>query len=100
MGELNYHPLILAAVGIGALLAALWAVRWWRERQYDLSGKTVLITGGSRGLGLVMARELVRQGARLAICARDAADWRQVSRPFSRIDRRFAKLGQPIAALP
>lgn len=74
MGELNYHLLILAAVGIGALLATLWAVRWWREHQYDLSGKTVLITGGSRGLGLVMARELVRQGARLAICARDAAE--------------------------
>jgi short-subunit dehydrogenase len=33
-----------------------------------------LITGGSRGLGLVLARELAREGARLAICARDAND--------------------------
>lgn len=74
MSELNHNPLILVVVGIGALLAALWAVRWWRERQYNLSGKTVLITGGSRGLGLVMARELVREGARLAICARDATE--------------------------
>ena len=74
MSELNYNPLILATVAIIALLAALLAVRWWRERQYDLSGKTVLITGGSRGLGLVMGRELVRQGSRLAICARDAAE--------------------------
>jgi NAD(P)-dependent dehydrogenase (short-subunit alcohol dehydrogenase family) len=31
----------------------------------------VLVTGGSRGLGLVIARELVREGARVAICARD-----------------------------
>jgi len=30
-----------------------------------------LITGGSRGLGLVMAREFAREGARLALCARD-----------------------------
>ena len=30
-----------------------------------------LITGGSRGLGLLMARELALQGARLAILARD-----------------------------
>jgi len=30
-----------------------------------------LITGGSRGLGLVMAREFAAQGAKIAICARD-----------------------------
>ena len=39
--------------------------------EYDLNDKTVLITGGSRGLGLVMAREFAREGARLALCARD-----------------------------
>jgi len=44
-------------------------VRRWRA--YDLRDKVVLITGGSRGLGLVMARELLREGARVAICARD-----------------------------
>jgi NAD(P)-dependent dehydrogenase (short-subunit alcohol dehydrogenase family) len=43
-----------------------------RLSEYDLRGKIVLITGGSRGLGLVMAREFGKQGARLAICARDA----------------------------
>ncbi|MBD2259333.1 SDR family oxidoreductase [Pseudanabaena sp. FACHB-2040] len=32
------------------------------------------MTGGSRGLGLVMARQLVEAGARLAICARDEAE--------------------------
>jgi short-subunit dehydrogenase len=41
---------------------------------YDLNGKTVLITGGSRGLGLVMARQLIQAGARLAICARDTSE--------------------------
>jgi short-subunit dehydrogenase len=39
--------------------------------EYDLKDKTVLITGGSRGLGLVMAREFAREGARLVLCARD-----------------------------
>ena len=38
---------------------------------YDFSGKVVLITGGSRGLGLVMARQLAEEGARLILCARD-----------------------------
>jgi len=40
-------------------------------RAYDLRGKVVLITGSSRGLGLVLAREFAREGARLALCARD-----------------------------
>jgi NAD(P)-dependent dehydrogenase (short-subunit alcohol dehydrogenase family) len=74
MIEVPQNPLILVVVGVGALLAALWAVRLWREQQYNLSGKTVLITGGSRGLGLVMARYLVTAGAHVAICARDAAE--------------------------
>src|SRR4030095_10947852 len=42
-----------------------------RYFEYDLRNKTVLITGGSRGLGLVMAREFAREGARLVLCARD-----------------------------
>ena len=42
-----------------------------RLLDYDLRNKTVLITGGSRGLGLVMAREFAREGARLVLCARD-----------------------------
>jgi short-subunit dehydrogenase len=38
----------------------------------DLRGRAVLISGGSRGLGLVMAREFLARGSRVAICARDA----------------------------
>jgi NAD(P)-dependent dehydrogenase (short-subunit alcohol dehydrogenase family) len=37
----------------------------------ELSGKTVLITGGSHGLGLAMARGFAGRGARVAICGRD-----------------------------
>ncbi len=61
--------LTTAAITAGAALAAKAAMRKWRE--YDFDGKTVLITGGSRGLGLVLAREFARRGAKLAICARD-----------------------------
>jgi NAD(P)-dependent dehydrogenase (short-subunit alcohol dehydrogenase family) len=45
--------------------------------KYELGGKVVLITGGSRGLGLVMARQLVAAGARVAICARDPDELRR-----------------------
>jgi NAD(P)-dependent dehydrogenase (short-subunit alcohol dehydrogenase family) len=60
---------MLAAAGAGALLAARALYRRWRE--YDLRGKAVLITGGSRGLGLVLAREFAAEGADVAVCARD-----------------------------
>jgi NAD(P)-dependent dehydrogenase (short-subunit alcohol dehydrogenase family) len=37
---------------------------------FDLTGKTAIITGGSRGLGLEMAQALGEAGAKLMICAR------------------------------
>jgi NAD(P)-dependent dehydrogenase (short-subunit alcohol dehydrogenase family) len=61
--------LLLAGAGVGALLGVRAALR--KLREFDFNGQTVLITGGSRGLGLVLARELAREGARLSICARD-----------------------------
>lgn len=39
---------------------------------FDLSGKTALIAGGSRGAGLQMAYALGEAGARLMLCARQA----------------------------
>lgn len=42
-----------------------------RSRHVDLAGRVVLITGGSRGLGLCLARQLARLGAKVAICGRD-----------------------------
>ena len=40
------------------------------KKLFDLSGKTALITGGSRGLGLQMAEALGEMGAKVAITAR------------------------------
>jgi NAD(P)-dependent dehydrogenase (short-subunit alcohol dehydrogenase family) len=59
----------LAAAGAGYLL--------WKElraRRTDLTGQVALVTGGSRGLGLLLARELAAEGCKVAICARDAAE--------------------------
>jgi NAD(P)-dependent dehydrogenase (short-subunit alcohol dehydrogenase family) len=38
----------------------------------SLEGKTALVTGGSRGIGLAVAQKLGEMGATVAICARDA----------------------------
>src|SRR4029079_14860974 len=37
---------------------------------FDLTGRTAIVTGGSRGLGLEMAEGLGEAGAQLVICAR------------------------------
>ena len=66
-----------AAIALGAVAVGKFLWRKWNE--YDLRGKTVLITGGSRGLGLVMAREFAANGARVAICARDAEELQHAS---------------------
>jgi NAD(P)-dependent dehydrogenase (short-subunit alcohol dehydrogenase family) len=43
-------------------------------RAIDFAGKVVVIFGGSRGLGLVMAREFAREGAHLVLVARDSSE--------------------------
>lgn len=40
----------------------------------ELAGRTALVTGASRGLGFLIARELAREGCRVALCARDATE--------------------------
>lgn len=47
------------------------------QQLFDLSGKTALVTGGSRGLGLQMAHALGEAGARLMLTARKAAELEQ-----------------------
>ena len=66
----------MALAGVGA---SVTAYALWRRltRGEDMHGKVVLITGGSRGLGLAMAQEFAAAGARIVLCARDQRelDW-------------------------
>jgi len=61
-------------IGAGAAGAALALATMVRRKERDLTGDVVLITGGSRGLGLALAKEFASRGCRVAICARDRAE--------------------------
>ena len=39
----------------------------------ELKGKTALITGGTSGIGLAIARRLLGEGVKVFICGRDEA---------------------------
>jgi NAD(P)-dependent dehydrogenase (short-subunit alcohol dehydrogenase family) len=62
---------LIRKMGVGLLAygGIRWAVNY--SRQMDFRGRVVAITGGSRGLGLVLARASAAEGAKLAICARN-----------------------------
>ena len=62
------------AAGLATVGAALIARRLRAVRTMSFDGCSVVITGGSRGLGLLLAREFGRHGARLTLAARDAAE--------------------------
>lgn len=55
-------------LAVAGVMAARAVVR--NSRRFSWDQKRVLVTGGSRGLGLVIARQLASKGVRLAICAR------------------------------
>lgn len=69
---------LFAAAGVGAGLAARHLLKTRSEAA--LRGNVVLITGGSRGLGLALAREFAAEGCRLALCARDERELERAKR--------------------
>jgi NAD(P)-dependent dehydrogenase (short-subunit alcohol dehydrogenase family) len=72
MNGLAKSVLLAGGTGLGAYYLANAMMR--RSRWFDYRDKVVIVAGGSRGLGLVLARQLVQAGARVAICARTEAD--------------------------
>ena len=49
------------------------------QKLFDLTGKTALVTGGSRGLGLQMAHALGEAGAKIMLSSRKAEDLEQAA---------------------
>ena len=62
-------------------------------RQDNLAGEVALVTGASRGLGLLLARELARQSCPLVICARDEQE-------LGRAAEELRRAGGTVLAVP
>jgi len=88
-----------SAFAVGGLIlgASLVARQLRRLRAIDLAGRIVLITGGSRGLGLLMAREVGRLGAHVVIAARDEAELLRAQRDLLAHDIEVSTLVADVA---
>ena len=80
---------LLGIVGGITAAAAIARAALRSTRYMNLRGRPVLITGGSRGLGLVLAREFANKGARVAVCARS-------DRELERVRSEFDDAGWPL----
>lgn len=82
------------AMGTGFILGAAFAARWVAKkvnppRKVSLHEKVVLITGGGRGLGLILARKLARLGAMVIICGRSEETLKKAAEDLSSISERY-----------
>lgn len=86
---------LVVAAGIWAA-AALTQEVTRRSRRFSFRGKRVLVTGGSRGLGLVLARQLVDAGAKVALMARTPDD---LQAAYEELQTRADELGAEVVAI-
>ena len=89
MGKIG--TLLKVGAGIGAVIGAREALMGKTEE--NLAGKVAIVTGASSGLGLEMAREMARQGARIVICARTEDE-------LERAAEDLRSLGTEVLAVP
>jgi NAD(P)-dependent dehydrogenase (short-subunit alcohol dehydrogenase family) len=82
----------LAWTAAGAAVAT-WGIRRAMPPDFSFENKACLITGGSRGLGLVMARQICAQGGRVALLARDVDE-------LKRAHDELVQAGGDVAVVP
>jgi short-subunit dehydrogenase len=88
----------LLCAGTTAALVYGWVGRRRARQLRRLSGKVVLITGASRGLGLAMAEEFGRRGAKLVLTARDP--WELERARQALVERGAAENAEQVLVIP
>src|SRR5690349_3092545 len=72
----------LIPASIAAICAGVYLLRRPRDRR-SLAGHVALVTGGSRGLGLELARKLAQHQCRLILVARDTGELSRAAQELS-----------------
>jgi short-subunit dehydrogenase len=85
-------PKLAATLGAGAITARIFP----SVAPFSYRNRSVVITGGSRGLGLAMAKRLVHEGARITLLARDGAELER-AKGFLEKDKSVKNLGSAIS---
>ncbi len=87
-------PIKLALIGAAGAAAAYMARQL---RCMDFCGKTIVITGGSRGLGLELARGFAAEGANIVLLARDRDQLTEAERELKRNGVRVISMSCDVA---
>lgn len=95
MNSLAKNLCLAGGIGMAASLAGRAYLRHCRH--FSWKGRTVIVTGGSRGLGLCLARQLIDQGAHVAICARTETDLKDAE---AELDDRASGGSSRVLAIP
>lgn len=86
---------LLGLVGTAAFIARRKKLAWacaatnlalalsMQKKEHSFMGKTVMITGGSRGLGLALAQKLLNEGAFVSLLARDETELERAQKILS-----------------
>ena len=80
-------------IGLASAAAAMVTTRSQRRSRWA-SGKVVVITGGSRGLGLALAEEFARRGSWLVLGARDQAELDRAQRQL--LERKLVRAEEDV----
>ena len=87
---MSRKAVLLSSVAVAVGVAA--ALRSRRNGGMSLHGKVVVITGGSRGLGIALARGFAEEGCHLVLCARSAEELESASQNLAQYGSRVTTI--------